>query len=80
MSPKLSKSSNMSSLRSHPCVVVVSPIDTIFTTILGVVYLIWMIINRLEFFPIGVPVSFSTNPGFEPTGTGSPLLDNHVSL
>ena len=72
--------SNMSSfnLELHP--VLVSPADTIFATILGVVNLIWLITNTLEFFPVDVPVSFLTKPGFDLIGTGSPLFENPVSL
>ena len=52
----------------------------ILATILGVVAWTCPIINPFEFFPIGVPISLSTNPSLMPTGTGLPLLEILVIL
>ena len=75
-----STTSNMSSFKSQLHPVTVRPVDTILATILGVVAWTCLIINPFDFFPIGVPVSLSTNPSLIPTGTGVPLLDNPISL
>ena len=76
----VSTASSISSFRSLPRPVGVSPIAMILATICGVRACIWLLIIPLEFFPDDDPVSSSTSPYFMPTGTGSPWFDKLVNL